>query len=84
MYVCMHFCMSACAAMYIVCIPPPVQLNLAMDPRLSGWGKDSLRVSVVVKKLFHCFFVVFYSRMDRGHESYIRYRTRVTYFFLRN
>ena len=57
MYVCMHFCMSACAAMYIVCIPPPVQLNLAMDPRLSGWGKDSLRVSVVVKKLFHCFLL---------------------------
>ena len=34
-------------------------------------GKDSLRVSVVVKMLFHCRFVVLYSRMDGGHESYI-------------
>ena len=52
-------CLSACAA------------KSGYGSQTQRLGKDSLRVSVVVKMLFHCCFVVLYSRMDRGHESYI-------------
>ena len=70
MYVCMHFCMFACAYVHSL-YSPTCAAKSGYGSQTQRLGKDSLRVSVVVQMLFHCCFVVLYSRMDRGHESYI-------------